>query len=337
MVKIRNYKLDNVKTLLIFLVVVGHLADFYVKQSSNMQFLYFFIYIFHMPLFIFLSGYFIKSTIDGNRFRVEKVLSFFILYILLKVAFYTLFKYVFSDPGVQFNTFEESGVAWYLLAMSIWICMTYILQQIKPAILIPITFIAGILIGYDSFARDYLIISRVIIFSPFFLLGYYINNEQLTSFLSIKKLQIVSLFIIIISIVLVYFNIDFLYQYRGLLTARNPYEKFDPVELGWLYRLLTYTLTILISLAILIITPSSKNIFTVIGERTLQIFILHMPLIYIFHHLELTSIIVKASELHWLKLYILISIPITLLLALKPFGWPFNKIMSLKYNYILKK
>ena len=58
---------DNAKFLLIFLVVLGHFADYYTKDSLNMRRLFLFIYLFHMPAFIFISGLFSKNTVNHKR------------------------------------------------------------------------------------------------------------------------------------------------------------------------------------------------------------------------------------------------------------------------------
>ena len=47
----RLQKWDILKCFLIFLVVLGHVADFYTKESQGMRNLYLLIYTFHMPLF----------------------------------------------------------------------------------------------------------------------------------------------------------------------------------------------------------------------------------------------------------------------------------------------
>jgi fucose 4-O-acetylase-like acetyltransferase len=58
--------LDNLKGVLIFLVVLGHCIQF-TSQDPDSDRLYNFIYSFHMPLFMFLSGYACyKSDISFN-------------------------------------------------------------------------------------------------------------------------------------------------------------------------------------------------------------------------------------------------------------------------------
>ena len=67
--KSRVAKWDNVKFLLILLVVVGHVADLYTKNSHVLAAIRFYIYIFHMPAFIFVSGLMSKKTIDNKNWR----------------------------------------------------------------------------------------------------------------------------------------------------------------------------------------------------------------------------------------------------------------------------
>ena len=56
--KSRIYFFDNLRALLIFLVVLGHMFEIFVSRISDIA--YVFIYLFHMPLFVFCSGYFAK-------------------------------------------------------------------------------------------------------------------------------------------------------------------------------------------------------------------------------------------------------------------------------------
>ena len=58
--------IDNIKVVLIFLVVFGHLIERYIDTSNTLMGILLFIYIFHMPLFIFIAGLFI-SYIFGKQ------------------------------------------------------------------------------------------------------------------------------------------------------------------------------------------------------------------------------------------------------------------------------
>ena len=65
----RIAKWDNLKLFLIFTVVEGHIADTFYEYCNDMKSVFLFIYLFHMPAFIFLSGLFSKKTVDGNNYK----------------------------------------------------------------------------------------------------------------------------------------------------------------------------------------------------------------------------------------------------------------------------
>lgn len=53
---------DNIKGLLIILVVVGHVAHPVHNDNPTISCLFDVIYLFHMPLFVFVSGLFAKCA-----------------------------------------------------------------------------------------------------------------------------------------------------------------------------------------------------------------------------------------------------------------------------------
>ncbi|MBS7565356.1 acyltransferase family protein [Mucilaginibacter sp. Bleaf8] len=60
--KTRDYLFDNIKFFLITLVVFGHFIESYITQNIYQKVIFICIYSFHIPLFVFLSGYFSKSA-----------------------------------------------------------------------------------------------------------------------------------------------------------------------------------------------------------------------------------------------------------------------------------
>ena len=61
MEKKRNILFDNIRVVLIILVVYGHAMEPLRFDNKLFTGLYNFIYLFHMPLFVFCSGAFAKS------------------------------------------------------------------------------------------------------------------------------------------------------------------------------------------------------------------------------------------------------------------------------------
>ena len=53
---VRNPLIDNVKFIMIFFVVLGHLIEPLLSHNSTLSILFKIIYSFHMPVFIIISG-----------------------------------------------------------------------------------------------------------------------------------------------------------------------------------------------------------------------------------------------------------------------------------------
>lgn len=68
----RDLSLDYIKGVLIFLVVYGHCL-YWLDGNNNTELYYFVpyvIYSFHMPLFIFLSGYFFSKSLENDFLKI---------------------------------------------------------------------------------------------------------------------------------------------------------------------------------------------------------------------------------------------------------------------------
>ena len=75
--------IDTLKGITILLVIIGHIADGYLRANiftenrNVLHFTYNIIYSFHMPLFLFISGYvyylayFKNKTVDKKRIIIQ--------------------------------------------------------------------------------------------------------------------------------------------------------------------------------------------------------------------------------------------------------------------------
>ena len=59
--KERIYYWDNLKFILIAFVALGHFVEVQINDFSNFKGAFLFIYLFHMPLFVFITGFFLKK------------------------------------------------------------------------------------------------------------------------------------------------------------------------------------------------------------------------------------------------------------------------------------
>ena len=104
----RRADLDDLKGILIFLVVFGHLIYANARRGEGLCYdVYFVIYCFHMPFFMFVSGLLTKRT---TKEWVRKALVTYLAFNLL------MYAVSFSD-GLNSIFLEPTHNMWYLLLL----------------------------------------------------------------------------------------------------------------------------------------------------------------------------------------------------------------------------
>lgn len=166
--KTREYQYDNIRFILIFLVVMGHLLEL----STSILFqttAYKCIYTFHMPAFLFLSGMFASF----RRSRI--VFSLLVPYLVAQVA-YRYFESWLSGSDLHLTFLQPLWLLWYLFALLIYHCLLpfYDTDSPRTAGLILLGAVAAALLsGFDKGLAFPMSFSRVVAFQPWFILGFY--------------------------------------------------------------------------------------------------------------------------------------------------------------------
>ncbi len=102
----RDYQFDNIKCIMMILVVLGHaLTHLYAKGLGTFptKYLYSAIYAFHMPMFIFIAGYFSKRTTDYGTYAKKVITGSLIPFIVFNI----LYGYLFADKVRAFTGFNN--------------------------------------------------------------------------------------------------------------------------------------------------------------------------------------------------------------------------------------
>ena len=195
------YDIKIATGIAIIFVVIGHLAsrgevgiDLYVNLKRI-------IYKFHMPLFFFLSGYIayytyppIKSVNDYFSFVKKKFIRLFPAYLIMSLVFfagkYTLGKstdFVEEILDVLFYPANSnSSFLWYIYVLFLFnLSMPIIDYFVKNKFI----FFFTISILVSSFVRFPNLFSLNFYFwyLPFYILGCYLSNNQITYLSVLKK------------------------------------------------------------------------------------------------------------------------------------------------------
>jgi len=186
---------DNIKGLLIFFVVLGHFLWDYRNQGYA-RYIVEFIYLFHMPAFIFVAGYFSKSHHSKSKNSIFKLI---IIYIIFNTAL-MLFGFIFE--GTSFFLLTPYYSSWFLISLIVWRLTIKFIDKIPHLFLISL--IISILIGFWSDVTNVLAISRTIVFFPFFVVGYKFQQDTINKFLENRKVKefLVGILLLILAILL---------------------------------------------------------------------------------------------------------------------------------------
>ncbi|MBR6993527.1 MAG: acyltransferase family protein [Methanobrevibacter sp.] len=322
----RIHRFDNLKGLAIILVVIGHLI--YLKNTKEINLIRNFIYIIHLPVFFFVSGYFSKIE-EGQPIKSFKRLM--IPFILFCIIYWLFQKYVLLGNPKTLFIYPGYGL-WFLISLFFMKMLLPIMDKLRYPVLT--SFIIAICIGFIN--CNFLGISRTFVYLPIFLIGFYYNGyveefsqrfKSIYSILSNKK-------VILILAALAFFAVLFTANNYtiNLICLKYSYHGFDLYEI--VSRVIVITLGI-ISTLILNQLMTNKEIFlTKYGQNSMSVYIFHLFLIKIildilrpYYPLHQTITIISVFGISFIIVHILSRDIVTAFL---------NKIVDKIFNLFFK-
>lgn len=326
---------NNVKALLIFFVCLGHfLIPGKEEYGDIANTIYYFIYMFHMPAFVFVSGFFSKRFVNKSDYeKTQKLVGYILLYALFELSLIIISALFTGNFDLRAIMYTESA-PWYLLSMAFWMVMVLCVGIFKPAVAITISIAVSILLGFFDNVPNIFSLVRTISFFPFFLLGYYVDSN-IISRIKTKPMVLISACGVIFSIIVVYKNLGFVRNYQSILYATSSYNVLDVNEVlaavmkfGW------YAVAVLLITFFLVIVPERKFWFTSIGENTLGIYILHRVVREILDRAGLYNII-ESNTIELILIFV-VSILCCLCFGTHSVNKPFRKLLKLNYKHFTR-
>lgn len=179
----RDNRIDSLKGLLIVLVILGHVITSMNNTNIVNHAVMGFIYIFHMPLFILVSGYLTRSPEQQTASDMWRG----VLNILITLTiFQLLYSFWIVLYGGSFKIAMERfplGVLWYLLSLIYWKILLYYTPRWllkRPALYLGLALLVSVLCGLTRLGW-FLSLQRTLNFYVFFLLGYYYRQGALNT------------------------------------------------------------------------------------------------------------------------------------------------------------
>lgn len=163
--KQRSVYWDNIKGLLMLLTVFAHILYQLQSNSSAINSIVDYIYMFHMPAFVFVCGYFGKSE---NSHSFGAIIKLLFLYFI----FNSVMGFVYGFDSLLKPMYSY----WFLIALVVWRLTAHHIAVFKEIqlILFGIALFAGF---FDSIDNTFAV-SRIIGFYPFYMMGYLLTKEK---------------------------------------------------------------------------------------------------------------------------------------------------------------
>ena len=261
---------DNAKFLAIVLVVLGHAWEPLIDDSRAARALYLFVYAFHMPAFIIVSGYFSRSF-DGRADRLQRLITGVVVpYIVFETA-YSLFKrYIGGDADHPVSLLDPWYLTWFLIALTIWRLTAPIWRIVRWPL--PLALAIAALAGTSAIGDD-LDLQRVLQFLPFFVLGLHLRPEHFALVRS-WRVRLLALPVFAAAVV-------FAYWAAPRMTAAWFYRRADAEELGVsapvpiVMTCATFVCALVLVAGFFSWVPGRRLWITSMGAATMYVYLLH--------------------------------------------------------------
>lgn len=321
---------DNLKFLLIIFVVIGHYTQQFRADNETLQRIYVFIYSFHMPIFIFVTGLFSKKAVDEKN--IKKALPYLTCFFATTLILFITKALLGWAP--VFELFSPSGISWYLMSMFFMFLITMLIKDYKPQYIFVLSLIIGVMCGFVQTENpDFFTWMRTLTFYPFFCLGYISDREKIEKATNKISIKITAVIFFVSIYLLIYFYPKQANKISRLNTARHTFSelgRFAPY--GWELRLLTYAISFAAIFLLISLIPRKRiKGFTSLGERTLGIYMFHYVIIYTaVYVLKIQNIFKSTSDIGFAYFIILIAILTAYICSNKGFNYIAQKLFSVK-------
>ncbi|MEO3809309.1 acyltransferase family protein [Sphaerisporangium sp. B11E5] len=270
----RDPFLDNAKYLAIILVVVGHLIED-LRDVPEAHAIYFFLYTFHMPLFIALSGYLSRNfTFSAGKAR-KLISGLAVPYVIFEVA-YSLPR-LFLDGDLEISLLDPYYLTWFLMSLFLWRLSTPVWQQLRW----PLVIAVGLsLLSGMSELPDELSMNRTFGLLPFYVLGLMLTPAHL-ELLKRPAVRVAGAVVLAGGLALAFaLHADIATEW---IRWRDSNAKIGVDNLtGSAMRLAMLTAGAALLAAFLAVTPSRRTWFSGLGAATMYAYLLHGFFVKVF-------------------------------------------------------
>lgn len=262
----------NLRFMLIVCVLAGNALEPLITRFAGAEALFLWIYTFHMPLFVWVTGYFAKPSIQGVSGRnVLKQIA--LQYLLFQTLYALMDATVFHTPHMRLSFFAPYLLLWFLASHFCWRLLVRLTISWKPVYRLIASIALGVIAGYLPVDGFWLSCSRTFVFLPFFVIGYDYGAAIRARLLPGWGRRVAAILSVALLIYIAYGGLNIP---QGWLFGSKTYAELGHQEwYAGIFRLGVYLLEIISATLFLAWVPNLTSKLTDLGRRTLYVFLLH--------------------------------------------------------------
>lgn len=273
--KPRDPLLDNARAILIALVVVGHTIE--SNDNPHLDVLYTWIYSFHMPAFVAISGFLCRSYRNEPR-QISRLLTGMLLpYLIFQVIHSVESDLIDGDP-ITVSLWHPAWTLWFLLALSFWRVFSPILRSLRYPLVFAVAI--SVLAPLEADLDTVLTWGRVLSFLPFFVMGLMCTPEMLARIRDVRWGRAIGAAAFVCAFVVAVLTHD---KFSNDIFTMS--RSFSENDLGNVYGMVTRVLVLIcgtiLTVALVMVAPRRHHWFTALGVESLTIYLIHPLLLQI--------------------------------------------------------
>jgi fucose 4-O-acetylase-like acetyltransferase len=260
---------DNAKMLLVTLVVVGHSWTLLPDVSTSSP-VYVFLYSFHVPAFVLVTGHLSRSFTFTRR-NLHKLLTTVVVPYFVFETLLALFRIVVGHENIGVLYISPHWPMWYLTVLFLWRLATPLLTRLRPPVAMALAVAVCLIGGLNTVPA--LDLPRTFGLLPFFVAGLVMTREQF-DWLARPRVRVVATVLLVVAfgvstVVAGHFSKEWLYWRTGYPDLDVSFWVGAGVRLGLLVVAGT------LALAALSLLPRSQRWFTSLGSASLVVYLCH--------------------------------------------------------------
>jgi fucose 4-O-acetylase-like acetyltransferase len=310
---------DNAKMILVLLVVVGHTWILIPDTTFNGG-LYDWLYLWHMPAFVAVTGYLSRSFTFSRR-HLRRLVTTVLLPYLVFEGLLALFRVHVGGESFDALWVNPHWPMWYLAALFAWRLATPALRRLPYALPVAI----GVSLVGGVVGTEWLDVNRILGMLPFFVLGLLAEKRHLEAVRSqgtrLAGLAVLAAGVLVTPWISGTLGTEWLYY-------RRTYAELDVTWWeGMGIRSVLLAVSIAMAVSALAWIPRSRTRLTRLGAASLVVYLFHG---FFVKAAEYAGVPGWAADEPVLSL-VVVSVAgavLALLLAWRPVAKPLEKVVT---------